>query len=229
MRFALSFPFLPSLFLLLFPGSVWGQTGDPLPSPCRSDLDGDGVVGMADMLMMLSDFGAECEWDAGDNGNWPLIQFSELHYNPGSAQGADHVYEFLELYNPGPTGVDLSGWSLSEGLDVTFPDSTWVAPGGYLVVTTSPVTYAGLGYPVLDWGAGGLNNSGELIALRAPDGSVVESVEFSDAGDWDSAPDGMGPSLERLHLDMDAHLPAAWTASIGTGGTPGNPNSVWLD
>ena len=30
----------------------------PCPLPCRSDLDADGVMAMADMLLMLSDFGA---------------------------------------------------------------------------------------------------------------------------------------------------------------------------
>ena len=187
------------------------------------------MVGMADMLLMLSDFGEACDWNGTDPGNWPLIQFSELHYNPSSEQGPDHEFEFLELHNPGDVAVDLSGWSLSEGLDATLPDSTWIPGGGFLVVTTAPVTYAGLGYPVVDWGSGGLNNSGELLALRAPDGSVVESVEFSDTGGWDSAPDGQGPSLERLHLHLDAHLPEAWEASIGHGGTPGAPNSLWLD
>ena len=225
-------PFLPALFLFLSsigPLGFLAQTSSPLSSPCRSDFDGDGHVDMADMLLMLTDFGETCDWSGINNGVWPLIQFSELHYNPGSSQGSDVQYEFLELHNPGSSAVDLSGWSVSEGLAFDFPDSTWIAPGGFLVLTTAPLTYQGLGYPVLDWGTGGLNNSGELLALRAPDGAVVESVEFSDSGNWDTAPDGQGPSLERLHLDMDAHLPEAWSASIGHGGTPGATNSLWLD
>lgn len=225
-------PFLPFLFLTALsacPLLCHSQTGSPLTSPCRSDFDGDGHVDMADMLLMLTDFGETCDWGGDTQGPWPLIQFTELHYNPASSQGSDAQYEFLELHNPGDLAVDLSGWSVTEGLDFVFPDSTWISPGGFLVLTTAPLTYAGLGYPVLDWGTGGLNNSGELLALRGPDGAVVESVEFSDTGDWDSAPDGQGPSLERLHLDMDAHQPQAWSASIGHGGTPGSTNSLWLD
>lgn len=224
----LSFLLMLTAFFL-GPSALTAQDAPLSSSPCRSDLDADGMVAMADMLLMLSDFGQACDWIGSGPGSWPLIQFSELHYNPGSDQGPDHEFEFLELHNPGSVAVDLSGWSLSEGLNVTLPDSTWISGGGFLVITTAPVTYAGLGYPVVDWGTGGLNNSGELLALRAPDGSVVESVEFSDTGGWDSAPDGQGPSLERLHLHLDAHSPEAWEASIGHGGTPGAPNSLWLD
>ena len=126
--------------------------------------------------------------------------------------------------------MDLSSWSLSEGLGRHLSGQHLRHRADTQVVTTSPVTYAGLGYPVLDWGAGGLNNSGELIALRAPDGSVVESVEFSDAGDWDSAPDGMGPSLERLHLDMDAHLPAAGRHPLGPAELRETPTACgWIE
>ena len=64
------------------------------------------------------------------------------------------------------------------------------------------------------------------IAIRAPDGQVVESVTYSDAGDWDSAPDGLGPSLERLFLSGDASSPGQWSASINVGGTPGATNSL---
>lgn len=230
-----SFMRFASFFLLLLaPHFLAGNTPaglhwPPDDSPCRSDFDGDGWVGMDDVLILLTDFGAACEEVPPEPLDWAIIQFSELHYNPSTEQGSDNDHEFLELHNPGAATVDLSGWSLTDGLEVTFPEGTTIAPHGFLVLTTAPTTYSGLGYPVLDWGAGGLNNSGETIVLRAPDGSVVEFVTWSDSGDWDSAPDGAGPSLERLHLDWPAEQPGAWSASIGIGGTPGAINSLWVD
>ena len=184
---------------------------------------------MADLLLMLADFGAHCEVDPPESLSWPDVRFTELHYNPGSQQGSDSNYEFLELTNADSVAVNLAGWSLSEGLDFTFPEDSWLQPGDFVVVTTAPTTYAGLGYPVFDWGTGGLNNSGELLALRAPDSTVVEYVEYSDTGDWDAAPDGQGPSLERLFLFGPASDAATWSASINVGGTPGAINSLWID
>ena len=201
----------------------------PVDDPCRSDFDGDGLVGMADLLIMLADFGAHCNVDPPEPLSWTDVRFTELHYNPGSQQGSDSNYEFLELTNADSVPVNLAGWSLSEGLDFTFPENSWLQPGEFAVVTTAPITYAGLGYPVFDWGTGGLNNSGELLALRAPDSTVVEFVEYSDTGDWDSAPDGQGPSLERLFLYGSASHAATWSASINVGGTPGAVNSLWVD
>lgn len=219
-------PFLLSFSLFLSSVAIaW----PPVDDSCRSDFDGDGVVGMADLLLMLANFGAHCEVDPPESLSWPDVRFTELHYNPGSQQGSDSNYEFLELTNADSVAVNLAGWSLSEGLDFTFPEDSWLQPGDFVVVTTAPTTYAGLGYPVFDWGTGGLNNSVELLALRAPDSTVVEYVEYSDTGDWDAAPDGQGPSLERLFLFGPASDAATWSASINVGGTPGAINSLWVD
>ena len=196
---------------------------------CPTELDGDGVVGMSDLLIVLADFGSSCPSGPPAAGPWPRVHFTELHYNPASVQGSDNAFEFLELYNPDSVAVALEGWSLSEGLDFTFPEGAQISAGGYLVVTSSAVTYSGLGYPVYDWGSGGLHNSGETLALRAPNGQVVESVTYSDDGDWDGAPDGLGPSLERLFLTGDPSSPEQWSASINVGGTPGAVNSLWVD
>ena len=53
-------PFLLSFSLFLSSVAIaW----PPVDDSCRSDFDGDGVVGMADLLLMLADFGAHCEVD----------------------------------------------------------------------------------------------------------------------------------------------------------------------
>ncbi|MCH1576073.1 MAG: lamin tail domain-containing protein [Flavobacteriales bacterium] len=222
-------PFFLSLLVCFTacPIAVFSQTY--ASEGCPTELDGDGVVGMSDLLIVLADFGSYCDGAPPPSGPLPVLHFSELHYNPASVQGSDNAFEFLELYNPDSVAVDLEGWSLSEGLSFTFPSGATISAGGYVVVTSSAVTYAGLGYPVYDWGTGGLHNSGELLAIRAPNGQVVESVTYSDAGDWDGAPDGLGPSLERLFLTGDPSSPEQWSASINVGGTPGATNSLWLD
>ena len=48
----------------------------------------------------------------------PII--NEIHYNNDLNYVAT---EFIELYNPGPTPVDLAGWKLTGGIDFTFPEN----------------------------------------------------------------------------------------------------------
>ena len=223
---------LAAIFSLSFLFTLTGHASPiwpPSPTACDSDLNSDGVVCLSDLLVLLSHFGGHCDPVPPEPADWGRIHFSEFHYNPASVQGPDSEFEFLELFNADSVTIDLSGWSLSEGLSMNFPDGAMILAGQYVVVTTAPTTYAGFDYPVYDWGSGGLNNSGEWIALRAPDGSVVESVAFSDTGEWDTAPDGQGPSLERLFLEGDPQAPSTWSASISVGGTPGATNSLWLD
>ena len=79
---------------------------------------------------------------AGDNWQYvfglPKIVINELHYHPAdSAVGAGENPEdlqFLELYNNDALTVDLSGFSISEGLTFTFPSGTTMAPGEFLVL-----------------------------------------------------------------------------------------------
>ena len=45
------------------------------------------------------------------------VVINEIHYDPA---GVDPE-EFVELYNPGDSAVDVSGWKLEGGVDFTFP------------------------------------------------------------------------------------------------------------
>ena len=62
---------------------------------CEGDLNGNLTVDNDDLMMLLSQYGMDC-----DESLWldPII--SEIHYNPSSQQGNDSEYEFVELMNP---------------------------------------------------------------------------------------------------------------------------------
>jgi len=92
--------------------------------------------------------------------------------------------DWIELYNPNSVAVDLTGYELADSL--TNATSRWelpagrvISPGGYLLVwaddqaafnsTNSPDLHAGFR----------LSQSGEAIALFAPNGSLIDSVSFA--------------------------------------------------
>jgi hypothetical protein len=157
----------------------------------------------------------------------PMLVLNEIHYNPADAQGDDTVYEFVELYNAGTTPVALDGFSLSDGISFTFPASTSIAAGEYIVVANTAATYAGNGYQVFQWSDGNLSNGGETLDLNDQFGDIVDSVTYDDDGGlgWPTSPDGSGPSLSLISPLLDNNLPGNWTASLEIGGSPGTENT----
>lgn len=88
--------------------------------------------------------------------------------------------DWIEIYNPGPSTVDLTGWKLTDEADHspvwTFPAMT-LAPGGYRVVFASgkdrrnPAANLHTNFS--------LGKGGEYLALLRPDDSIAE--EFNPA------------------------------------------------
>src|SRR5262245_57425681 len=92
------------------------------------------------------------------------VVINEIHYDPGENTLKT---EFIEIWNPGQQGVDLSGWSLSDAVSFTFPNGTQLAPGGFLVIAED-VDALFAQYAVLAMGPyqGKLANEGEHLELR---------------------------------------------------------------
>lgn len=122
------------------------------------------------------------------------LEFTGLDYNPASK---DQDQEYLELTNPHPVALDVSGWQLSGGVSFVFPGGTVVPAGESLYV--SPATGAfrsrttgptgGQGLLVTGPYAGGLSNFGETVDLRDAGGALRDSTSY--VGD---------PSDAQLHL-----------------------------
>ena len=195
---------------------------------CHADLNGNHMVDNHDLLILLADYGQTCE-DAG----WHDPILSEIHYNPSTQRGSDSDHEFLELTNPHPFDLHVSGWSVADGIDCAFPPDTWIEAGSHLVVANNPGMLDTLVpdfTPVLGWsGASGLHNSGETLRLVRPDGSVAQTVTYSDTNGWPEDADGGGASLEWLGLPHNNALPTSRGASSALGGSPGLSNSTWAD
>jgi parallel beta-helix repeat protein len=160
----------------------------------------------------------------------PQIVINELQYHPLSD---DHGEEYVELYNAGPTTVDLSGWAFSDGIQYTFPISVTIPPGGYVVVGHDPATVEavyGISGVLGPFVSGRLANEGERVAIEDALGSLVDEVTYDDHLPWPEAPDGDGPSLELISPAFDNDRPCSWGASQPIDvnlGTPGAQNSIY--
>ncbi len=159
----------------------------------------------------------------------PNVFINEIHYHPAATSPSG---DWIELVNTGGT-ADLSGWVVEDGAGnrFVFPGGTTIAAGEYRVVAEDPVSFS-LVYPgvsdVLGGWTFGLSNAGELVRLLDAGETVMDEVLYDDASPWPEAADGLGPSLELRSVLLENADPANWGASIPDGGTPGQPNSVWV-
>ncbi len=155
-----------------------------------------------------------------------VVTFNEVLYNPGSSQDG----EWVELHNQMAVNVDLSRWSLSDGIGFTFPEGTIVPGGGFVVVAKNPADPSLSGVSgVLGPFTGNLSNSGETIDLVSPTGRLMDRIDYGDDGVWPVAADGLGATLAKKRPGTASAAPENWNASAKPGGTPGTENHPLAD
>ncbi len=155
------------------------------------------------------------------------VVVSEVMATPTHA--APGLGQWVELYNPTDTPVDLAGWSLgSTASTVTLWSAAplWLGPGAFYVVAQSGLaSFNGGVRAQAATGALVLAPKQDCLELHDAAGSLVETVC------WGSGVEALpGEALERARLDLEASDPAAWShalATYGAGdhGTPGGPNT----
>jgi hypothetical protein len=106
----------------------------------------------------------------------PDLRIVELLPEPDTALGQR---EFVEIWNAGNASVELAGWKIGDSGTSTFVFPAWtLAPGRRVVVWGGgPADAAGPAWPdATVW-----NNAGDAAYLRAPDGTLVDSLGFGTA------------------------------------------------
>lgn len=156
-------------------------------------------------------------WKTG-GGPATVIPASALRYE--DTRPTD--FEFIELHNSGSRPLDLSGWSVREGIRFAFHDTTIIGAGERLVLAANPRALGRRfpGVEVHGGYAGRLANSGETIRLRDEEDVVCAEATFDDALPWPQAADGLGASL--VYVGGNPDSPESWVASADPGGTPGS-------
>lgn len=142
-----------------------------------------------------------------------VVTFNEINYNPSSGQDA----EWIELHNQMAVNVDLSGWSLVDGIDYVFPSNTVIPGGSYLIVAKTPAHASLAGIPgVLGPFTGSLSNGGETIDLLSPTGRLMDRVSYGDTAPWPITADGAGATLAKRREGSSAEDPENWRAATPT-------------
>ncbi|MDP6635436.1 MAG: lamin tail domain-containing protein [Phycisphaerae bacterium] len=175
------------------------------------------------------------------------IIINEVHYNPDDSND----YEFIELFNRGPSTVNL--WETYASIDYPWelegfefaPGTTMLSNETVVVVSFNPITNPvklaafktryGLessSVQILGSYGANLDNGGGMIRLERPLPLVgspaftpyetVDAVRYDDEAPWATAPDGLGASLHRLLPDAWGNNVDNWTSA------PPNPGAFTI-
>ena len=114
----------------------------------------------------------------------PALTFGTIEFKPASSNQAQ---EYVELRNPNPVAVDLSGWRIEGGVDFTFAPGTVVGANGRVYVSPDIAAFrtrttgprAGQSLLVVGNYSGQLSARGESLTLRDAAGSLIATNSYA--------------------------------------------------
>lgn len=139
------------------------------------------------------------------------LMISAIQYFP---QG-DPDAEFIILYNPKDTPVDLEGYILSDAIDFIFPSCIIEANESVLIGLQSSISNPDISKK-FQWTRGRLSNEGENINLSMPSGIVIDHVRYDNNAPWPLLAEGKGSYLELIDPSLDNHFASSWISQLNT-------------
>ncbi|MEN9699804.1 MAG: hypothetical protein RLZZ301_1002 [Bacteroidota bacterium] len=155
------------------------------------------------------------------------LLITEIMADPDPAFNLPAV-EYIEVYNPSNTVIQLNGYKLCDGSGCATLPSYWLFGQHYalLVGTSNSVLFNSnnvLELPAFPSFA----NAGDAVLIQNANAQKVDSVYYTSAWYHDELAVDGGFSLERMQLHDPCSDQSNWRASPGPlGGTPGAANAA---
>lgn len=138
--------------------------------------------------------------------------------------------EWLELKNTTTFDINLQNYKLGKATGESGPMPSYILPaGGYVIVCTGSAVAAMSVYgpTIAVTSFPSLNNDADRIYLRAPQGTIIHSVSYSDAWYKNELKKDGGWTLEMIDTKNPCTGINNWKASTDArGGTPAAKNSA---
>ncbi len=142
----------------------------------------------------------------------PFVIISDIFYNLNRTPDRT---EYIKILNPTDKPVDLSGYTLSEAVDFTFPQGSIINSGQKFMIAKDLTLLPN--YPdttnSFTWSDGSLANEGETIRLSNKYGIVIDHVSYRLGAPW---PDVSGINEKALTIVSsfsDNHFGENWKTS----------------
>ena len=146
------------------------------------------------------------------------LVINEIHYNPrdsvlsNGGRINDNNFEFIEVKNIGVSAVVLIGNVFTKGINLELTTPLVIQPDSFAVFANNKQWfYEKYGfYPDAEY-VDDLDNSGEYLRLKGPYKEILDSLTYSDSGDWPGTADKGYYSLALQFSDLDNADPANWS------------------
>lgn len=155
------------------------------------------------------------------------LVFNEINFKSGVAKPAD---DWVEIYNPGTTEVDMSGWLFTDSNNKNkyfFNNGLVLKPNSYIVVAQDINSFKS-NYPDVNNVVGsfefGLSSDGEFLRLYNKAGSLIDSVSYGISAPWPEGASGTGFTLELSNANTDNNAGENWFVDNKKNGSPGRQN-----
>jgi len=153
------------------------------------------------------------------------IVINEINYNSSKEFNTG---DWVELYNPNPYPIDLTGWILSDSKDdnaFSFPINSTLDAEDYLVVTKNHQKFSALisENDVIGNFSFGLSNTEDQVRLYDANNQLIDEVMYTSKDPWPLEPNGDGWTLELISPDLDNSEATNWS-NIHINGSPGKSN-----
>lgn len=160
------------------------------------------------------------------------VVINEIAWAGSADSGTD---EWIELYNPTGSAVDLTGWTIEDdaGASVYALSGTIGAGGFYVIEDSEAAVQPDVADLIVNLS---LANSGDSLVLKDDVGAVIDTVNGS-GGAWFAGDSATFTSMERIDALTSGDDAGNWANGSGGGGktasggavivgTPGQVNSV---
>ncbi len=153
------------------------------------------------------------------------VVINEIHYDPDVKT---ELVEFVELYNPVSTSINLAGWYFSDGITYQFPEGAILPAGGYIIIAQNPAQVRNKWKNIPNSSIfgpfeGALKNSGEKIELCNNTGEEIDQVDYQLGFPWPTVGNaipynnpGTGHSIQLINSSLDNDLAGSWRSASPT-------------
>ncbi len=165
------------------------------------------------------------------------LKLTEIHYHPKSNDVKTDAkdLEFIELKNTGSVALNLSGLSVSGGIEYSFPDGTILQPGAFIVLAAQDSVFkANYNFSPFGNYQHNLSDGGDNLLLQLASGDTLIYVNYLNIAPWPTQSNGFGPSMVSTLTNPvgNQNDGSKWVASYVVNGSPGKDepfvNSVAL-
>lgn len=138
--------------------------------------------------------------------------------------------EWIELKNTTTSSINLQNWRIGDATGQSGPMPNFILqPDSFVIVCTGSAVAAmsvyGTAISVTSFPS--LDNDGDQLFLRAPNGSIIHSAAYSISWYQNVVKSDGGWSLEMIDTKSPCAGISNWKASVDAkGGTPGKKNSI---